>query len=179
MESLCELLHLLKDQRVETFAAINQIALDTCLTPSGNRALKTSEVFINNVTFTEDDMMAEEGHNRALHVTARIKGLEFKRALIDTGASSNVITLKTLKTAKVRPDAVTQQPTTMTDFEGNQTNTYRYVNLNVSVGPIRSKVRFKVIEKESEYHMILGRPWLHDNKIVPSTYHQFLKTIVN
>ncbi|XP_026399787.1 uncharacterized protein LOC113295675 [Papaver somniferum] len=179
VESLCELLHLSKDQRVKTFAAINQIDLDACLAPSRNQALKTSVVSINNVTFTEDDMMAEEGHKMTLHVTTRIKGSEFKRSLIDTGASSNVITLKTLRTARVRPDKFTRQPTTMTDFDGNQTNTYGYVNLNISVGHIQSKVKFEVIEKEPEYHMILGRPWLHDNKIVPSTYHQCLKTTMN
>lgn len=179
VESLFELLHLWKNQRAETFAAINQIALDVHLTPLRPEVSNVPETSVNNVTFTEDDMMAEEGHNRALHVTARIKDSEFKRALIDTGASSNVITLKTLRTTKVCPCKIVRQPTTMTDFEGNQTSTYGYVNPNLLVGPVQSKVKFEVIEKESDYHMILGRPWLHDNRIVPSTYHQCLKNMLN
>ncbi|XP_070039244.1 uncharacterized protein [Nicotiana tomentosiformis] len=34
---------------------------------------------------------------------------------------------------------------------------------------------FKVVDGDMGYNIILGRPWLHEMKAVPSTYHQSLK----
>ena len=35
--------------------------------------------------------------------------------------------------------------------------------------------RFCVMDSLSCYNIILGRPWIHDMKAVPSTYHQCIK----
>ncbi|XP_070046595.1 uncharacterized protein [Nicotiana tomentosiformis] len=34
---------------------------------------------------------------------------------------------------------------------------------------------FEVVDGDMGYNIILGRPWLHEMKVVPSTYHQLLK----
>ncbi|XP_019234987.1 PREDICTED: uncharacterized protein LOC109215381 [Nicotiana attenuata] len=34
---------------------------------------------------------------------------------------------------------------------------------------------FEVVDGDMGYNIILGRPWLHEMKAVPSTYHQLLK----
>lgn len=34
---------------------------------------------------------------------------------------------------------------------------------------------FYVIDAKTSYHMLLSRPWVHENGIVPSTWHQFFK----
>ena len=41
----------------------------------------------------------------------------------------------------------------------------------------RSKTRplFHVIDSKTSYNLLLGRPWLHENGIVPSTLHQCFK----
>ena len=36
-----------------------------------------------------------------------------------------------------------------------------------------------VIDAKNSYNIFLGRPWVHENKVVPSTYHQFLKYCEN
>ncbi|XP_026377930.1 uncharacterized protein LOC113272289 [Papaver somniferum] len=123
--------------------------------------------------------MAGEVHNRALFVTSSIKNSEFRRVLIDTGASTNLVTMKTLKEAKVPQSKIVHHPILMTGFEGIQSHTYGYVYVDLKVGPIQSTVKFHVIDKDHDYHMILGRPWLHDNKVFPSTYHQCIKALVN
>ena len=32
-----------------------------------------------------------------------------------------------------------------------------------------------MINAKTSYNVLLGRPWIHENKVVPSTYHQYLK----
>ncbi|KAL0302645.1 UNVERIFIED_CONTAM: hypothetical protein Sangu_3087800 [Sesamum angustifolium] len=34
---------------------------------------------------------------------------------------------------------------------------------------------FHVIDAKTSYNMLLGRPWLHENAVVPSTWHQRFK----
>lgn len=46
--------------------------------------------------------------------------------------------------------------------------------LNLVVGPIRGSYSFASY-RESLYNILLGRPWIHHYKVVPSTYYQCLK----
>ncbi|KAL0281864.1 UNVERIFIED_CONTAM: Retrovirus-related Pol polyprotein from transposon opus [Sesamum angustifolium] len=38
-----------------------------------------------------------------------------------------------------------------------------------------SSALFHVIDAKTSYNMLLGRPWLHENAVVPSTWHQCFK----
>ena len=50
--------------------------------------------------------------------------------------------------------------------------------VDLKVGPIRSPTRFHVLEEETSYHLLLGRPWIHAHNCVPSTLHQCLKASI-
>jgi hypothetical protein len=39
--------------------------------------------------------------------------------------------------------------------------------------------KFYVIDDETSYRALLGWPWLHNNQVIPSTLHQYLKYIEN
>lgn len=47
--------------------------------------------------------------------------------------------------------------------------------LHIRVGPIEHKVVFQVLDIPLAYNIFLGRPWIHDMKVVPSMYHQCIK----
>ena len=52
------------------------------------------------ITFSNDDMeVGHPDHNRPLYLTAFINQIPIKRALVDTGASINLIPLSTLQAA--------------------------------------------------------------------------------
>jgi len=56
---------------------------------------------------------------------------------------------------------------------GNMTQkSIGYIKLEVAVGGLRGTHRFEVVDFRPSYHMWLGRPWIHTNKVVPSSYHQ-------
>lgn len=102
IENICELLHFSRDQRTDTFSALNQISSSVQIAPPKPSVEEVSlvpEHSIDNISFGEEDRMTDEGHDRALYVTGFIKGIEFKRALVDTGASTNIVTMKTLRMA--------------------------------------------------------------------------------
>ena len=54
-----------------------------------------------------------------------------------------------------------------------------HIQLWLKVGPIAPLARFHVVKTEVSYHVLLGRPWLHKHRLVPSTYHQCVKGRLN
>nr|XP_023885550.1 uncharacterized protein LOC111997666 [Quercus suber] len=46
------------------------------------------------------------------------------------------------------------------------------IHLELIIGELTSNILFHVIDAKTTYNMLLGRPWIHGNGIVPSTLHQ-------
>jgi hypothetical protein len=47
--------------------------------------------------------------------------------------------------------------------------------VELKVGPLRSLQKFHVIDAHPSYHLLLGRPWIHHHKAIPSSYYQCIK----
>ena len=67
----------------------------------------------------------------------------------------------------------------VTGFGGRGEYTTGHIQLWTKVGPITSLARFYVVKTEVSYHVLLGRPWLHKHRLLPSTYHQCVKGRLN
>jgi len=53
------------------------------------------------------------------------------------------------------------------------------IELPIKVGPCTFQVTFQVMDILPAYSCLLGRPWIHTAGVVPSTFHQNLKFVVN
>jgi len=51
------------------------------------------------------------------------------------------------------------------------------IKLKYQIRDLRSEVTCYVIDTDTSYNLLLGRPWIHRNSIVPSTLHQVMKYI--
>lgn len=99
------------------------------------------------------------------------------RVLIDVGSSLNVISLDVLENLGIPCEKIQKQQFEVSSFNGSRTYTIGSISLDLTVGPIRAAHRFHVIDTQTSYHLLLGRPWIHRYKAVPSTYHQCLKAV--
>ena len=85
-------------RRVAT-ESLKSIAADSgmeCFTAKSHASRAFLET-ANAITFTNEDMEVEHpNHRRPLYLMATINGVQIKRALVDTGASLNLIALSTL-----------------------------------------------------------------------------------
>ena len=126
----------------------------------------------NAITFTDKDIEVEHpDHRRPLYLMATINGVQIRRALVDTGASLNLIVLSTLEVVGLTGRRILGAPVEITRFGGSAESTEGYVRLALRVGPIVALTRFHVINSEVSYHVLLGRPWLHKHCLIPSMYH--------
>ena len=67
----------------------------------------------------------------------------------------------------------------VTGFGRRGEYTTSHIQLWLKVRPIASLARFHVVKMEVSYHVLLGRPWLHKHRLIPSTYNQCVKGRLN
>nr|KYP37347.1 hypothetical protein KK1_041465 [Cajanus cajan] len=53
------------------------------------------------------------------------------------------------------------------------------ITLPIQVGPTTFDIEFQVMDITPTYNCLLGHPWIHQAKVVPSTLHQKVKFMVN
>jgi len=65
--------------------------------------------------------------------------------------------------------------TTIFGFNANGTHPLGKLKLKCQIGDLKTEVTCYVIDADTSYNLLLGRPWIHANGIVPSTLHQVMK----
>jgi hypothetical protein len=144
----------------------------TCFTAEAHASRAFLET-TNAITFTDEDMEVQyPDHRRPLYLSAVVKDVQVRRALVNTGSCLNLIPLSTLQAANVSQQKIQGSPMEVTGFGGVTEYTMGHVQLVLRVGPIVALTRFHVVNAEAPYHVLIGRPWLHKHKLVSSTYHQ-------
>ena len=109
------------------------------------------------ITFINEDMEVKyPDHRRPFYLIATINGIQIIRALVDTGASLNLIALSTLKAIGMSSKRILRALVEITRFGGVVKSTKRYMQLAMRVGPIVALTRFHVINQEVSYHILLG-----------------------
>ena len=126
----------------------------------------------SEITFSNEDMeVGYPDHRRPLYLAASINQIPIKKALVNIGASVNLIPLSTLQAVGISERKIQGCLMEVTGFDGRGEYTADHIQLWLKVGPIASLTRFHVVKTEVSYHMLLGRSWLHKYRLVPSTYH--------
>ena len=94
---------------------------------------------------------------------------------MDSGSSSNIIFHSVYTDLGLEPKALTRKATPLVGFSGEVKQTLGEVLLPVYAEGINQATKFLVVDCPSSYNVILGRPWIHDMGVVPSTLHQLVK----
>nr|KYP50876.1 hypothetical protein KK1_027341 [Cajanus cajan] len=53
------------------------------------------------------------------------------------------------------------------------------ITFPIQIGPTTFNIEFQVMDITLAYSCLLGRPWIHQAKAVPSTLHQKVKFVVD
>nr|XP_009588407.1 uncharacterized protein LOC104085981 [Nicotiana tomentosiformis] len=133
------------------------------------------EVAEDDISFTEEDA---EGlllpHNDALVTSLNVLDFKIKRVSIYPASSVTIIQWRVLEQAKLIGSII---PATklLIGFNLASVTTPGEILLPTNDKGVMKTTLFKVVDSDMCYNIILGRPWLHEMKVVPFTYHQLLK----
>ncbi|XP_073120557.1 uncharacterized protein [Henckelia pumila] len=128
------------------------------------------------LAFTDEDLpFGSDFHNRPLFVTCYSRERKVNRILIDGGSAVNIMPLRTMKELNIATDELANSRLMIQGFNQGGQRALGAIRLELIMGDMTSSAFFHVIDSRTSYNMLLGRPWLHENGVVPSTWHQCFK----
>ncbi|XP_070018079.1 uncharacterized protein [Nicotiana sylvestris] len=136
-----------------------------------------SKIFeVNKITFLDDELPMEgTKHNRALYLTVKCRDSVVSRVLVGNGSSANIFPLSTLQKLKIGTERIHLNSVCVRGFDGGGKDSVGDIMLELSIGAIEFTMEFQVLDVVVSYNLLLGRPWIHAAKVVPSSLHQMVK----
>ena len=89
----------------------------------------------------------------------------------------NICPLSTLRKLKFDLGKLEQNQVNVKAFDGVQRDTLGAMNLTLQMGPAEFSVQFQVLDIDTSYYLLVGRPFIHMAGVVPSTLHQMMKLV--
>lgn len=65
--------------------------------------------------------------------------------------------------------------TVLNGFSGEHKFTLGDITIPVHAAKVNLHITFILLDSPSTYNFILGRPWIHEMRVVPSTFHQVIR----
>ena len=127
-----------------------------------------------SITFNGADT-EEADHHDSLVISLYISNFFIKRVLEDNGSSANIIFKDALDEMGLKDADILKVPKVLVGFSGETKYTIGEITLTTWAEGVNMTHKFNVIDCPSAYNVILGTPWIHKMKAVPSTYHQVVK----
>ncbi|XP_070004807.1 uncharacterized protein [Nicotiana sylvestris] len=129
----------------------------------------------DDITFTKEDAVELLlPHNDALEISLNMLDFKIIRVLVDPGSSSNIIQWRVLEETKLT-EIIIPPTKLLVGFNLASLTTRGEILLLMNAEGVMKMTLFGVVDGDMGYNIILGRPYLHEMKVVPSTYHQLLK----
>ncbi|XP_012483023.1 uncharacterized protein LOC105797623 [Gossypium raimondii] len=139
-----------------------------------------NNISADNFIFFNDDEIPSggRGSTKALHITARCQGDTIPGVLIDNGSALNVLPLSTLNRLPMDSSHMKPCQNIVRAFDGTERRVVGRIEIPLRIGPITYGVDFLVMDIKPSYNCLLGRPWIHSARAVPSSLHQKVKLIL-
>ncbi|XP_056685664.1 uncharacterized protein [Spinacia oleracea] len=129
-----------------------------------------------SITFDDSDSVdVQQEHHDGLVISLPIGNALIKRILIENGSSANVLFLEGLQEMGLEEKNIVRRSTVLVGFSGESLQTVGEISLPTYAEGVNIMTKFNVVDFPSAYNVMLGRPWIHKMKAVPSTYHQSIK----
>ncbi|XP_075096364.1 uncharacterized protein LOC142174464 [Nicotiana tabacum] len=139
---------------------------------------RMAEIFfaINQISFSKNDLPSTgAAHNKALHLTVKCEEYYVKRVMLDGGSKVDIFPLSTLQRMEIGTERIKPNSVCVRAFDDIKRDTIGEIDLVLTIGPVNFEVTFQVLDMDTSYNLLLGRPWIHAAGAVLSTLHQMLK----
>ncbi|XP_070054563.1 uncharacterized protein [Nicotiana tomentosiformis] len=111
----------------------------------------------NMITFSDDELPMEgTEQNQALYLIVKCEDSAVSRLKIGT-------------------EKIHMNNVCVRGFDGGGKDYVGDIMLELSIGPVEFTMEFQVLDVAFSYNLLLGRPWIHTAKAIPSSLHQMVK----
>ncbi|XP_019258789.1 PREDICTED: uncharacterized protein LOC109237000 [Nicotiana attenuata] len=96
--------------------------------------------------------------------------------MLDGGSGVDICPLSTLQRMEIGTERIRPNNVCVRAFDGVKRGTIGEIDLVLTIGPVDFEVTFQILDMDTSYNFLLGRPWIHAAGAVPSTLHQMVKS---
>src|SRR4051812_3991632 len=122
-------------------------------------------------------MQLQEKHDRPLYFTGYIGSTEITRIQVDPGSALSIMPRRVMERLSIPAHRLSVTDTNIFGFNADSTRPMGKIKFCCQIGDLKTEVTVYVIDADTSYNLLLGRPWIHRNHIVPSTLHQVMKYV--
>ncbi|KAL0381973.1 UNVERIFIED_CONTAM: hypothetical protein Scaly_0484600 [Sesamum calycinum] len=131
---------------------------------------------MSTITFTNEDLLlGSKPHNHPLFVAGYVHEQKVNRILINGGSAVNILHLQILKELGIPIDELSNSHLMIREFNQGGQRGIGIICMQLTMEDMVSSALFYVVDTKTSYNMLLGCPWLHENAVVTSTWHQYFK----
>ncbi|XP_019235160.1 PREDICTED: uncharacterized protein LOC109215537 [Nicotiana attenuata] len=113
-------------------------------------------------------------HYDALVITLHILDTDVKHIMVDDGSGACIVNPRVLAQMKLE-DWIVPRCITLTGFKNAIKRTSQEITLAVLDGSVTLETTLHIMDQDMAYNAIIGRPWIHTMKAVPSILYQVIK----
>ena len=152
---------------------LNQIQLPTTTTSQDMNAMIGSISREFTISYSDKDLTKKrKHHNNPLHITIDAKGKKIPMVLINDGNALNVYPLKIASCLGLSIEDFLPTDQHVKAYDNSRRKVVGTITLELIIGPMIKNVEFQVLNIASCFNMLLGRPWIHETVVVPSSLYQ-------
>jgi hypothetical protein len=135
---------------------------------------------VAEMTFSPRDAVFQrpkdsENHLKPLYIRGHLDGAPISQMLIDGGGIINLMLYSFFKKIGKSDEELIKISMTINGIGGGDPIGAKGVaSMELTVGSKTLVTAFFIAEVQGNYSVILGRDWIHANRCIPSTLHQFL-----
>ena len=133
----------------------------------------------HRIIFCDNNLpFKRRSHNKALHITVVCQEKVVNRLLVNDGSDLNICQLSRLRQLRFDFEKLEQIQVNVRAIDGVQRDTFGPVNLIIQMGPSEYSALFHVLDIDTSYNLLLGRPFIKMDGAVPSTLHQMMMLVL-
>lgn len=131
----------------------------------------------HHLTFTEHgDTSPRQLHNTPFRIKDFVHKHWIKQVLVDGRVGLKICTLKCVLALGFSKGVVySKRKITIKAYDDVEWSSKGTITLPIRLGPIVQEMVYQVLDLDLTYNIILGYPWIHAMREVPSIYHQCIK----
>src|SRR3954470_19995452 len=179
--TLYELLKLSKSTREALREALADVEVFVTQLPIGSTIDEPHSLSVScvptDIVFTPEDMQVQGRHARPLYFTGYIGSTEITRIQVVPGFALSIMPRRVMEHLSIPAHRLSATNINIFGFNANSTQPMRKIKLRCQIRDLKTEVTVYVIDADTLYNLLLGRPWIHRNHIVPSTLHQVMKYV--
>jgi len=133
------------------------------------------------ITFTDADFQGTDpAQDYPMVITVEIENFVVMKTFVDQGSSVDILYWKTFKKLQIPESNVQHYEDQIVGFSGERVSTRRYIDLYTKFGEGKTgikkiQIRYLLVEANTSYNILLGRPSLNQLGAIVSTPHLAMK----